>query len=127
MPKIDADGIVMEDLEYTDSNGKSWYIAGDIDVEQAMHLFEMSKRAREGEDNIQLIKDLDRVVRDLFATRHDEDELQDLKIPFARLLPVTMGIVSALTSDMGELPPQEGQPADKSPKKKRAKSKKKQS
>jgi len=100
MPKqIDATGVVLEDLEWVDPSGKKWNIAGDVDVETVVHLFHVLQEARK-DRSVDIFNKLHAKTKELFTTRHSEEELESFKIPFARLLPVVVGIVDALTMDI---------------------------
>jgi len=97
--QIDAGGVVLEDLEWKDSQGRSWFIAGDIDVEIVVEFLSEWQEV-DSADDLSAMTGFVKNIKKLFATRHSEEELKELKIPAARLIPIATGIVNALMGDM---------------------------
>ena len=97
--QIDAGGVVLEDLEWKDPKGKSWFIAGDIDTE------EIVKFMHEWQDlgknpGPEVLTGLSKLMKKLFATKHSEEELKELRFPAARIVHIAESIVGVIMGDL---------------------------
>lgn len=98
--KIDLGSLVFEDLEFTDAKGKSWFIAGDVSVEKVTGLLSQIMGMGKAVDTVAALGALAHELKLLFASRHAEKELKDLTIGAGQLVPLSIGIMRTLISDM---------------------------
>lgn len=103
MPRpIDTGALRVEDLVWTDTQGKNWLIPGDTTTEEAFDLLGAVDAVSEAEDKRQPLLDLSAKVHALFAHRHSQEELKGLRIPAGRLVSLALGIVRGLSDEARE-------------------------
>ncbi len=89
---------VLEDLEYVDGQGRTWY-ASDHDSRVTLKLLRILRGASEpGADFVSFAEQLVDVIRQFFAARHTPEELDQLLIPGCHLFPLASEIVEWLNS-----------------------------
>lgn len=107
--RVNVNALIYEDVEWVDPAGRSWFVAGDIEVEKVLPVVAIIQRMQRvgkkgkgerAEDMVQLLLDLMKAIRGMFATRHTPKEMLEFKVGAPQMMPLVLELLRLLVADL---------------------------